>query len=122
MPINYTIYKKMKIMQTNYLEKSLVIELNKKIIVEWNERHPESSEFIAESGSGLDEVLSIVEKTSNDMVDHKDKIIAKAAHLLGGIPLAQSFSGANKRTAILSTIIFLRRNGLSIKFPPKEQT
>jgi len=103
------------------LEKSFVIELNKKIIVEWNERHLESSEFIAESGSGLDEVLSIVEKTSNDMVDHKDKIIAKAAHLLGGISWTQSFSGANKRTAILSTTIFLRRNGLSIKFPSEEQ-
>lgn len=108
-------------MQISYLEKSLIIELNKKIIVEWNERHPESPEFIAESGSRLDEVLSIVKKTSNDIVDHKDKIIAKAAHLLGGVPWAQSFSGANKRTAILSTTIFLRRNGLSIKFPPEEQ-
>ena len=87
-------------MQINYLEKSFIIELNKKIILEWNEKHPESSEFIAESGSGLDEVLSIVEKVGNDL-DHKDKIIVKAAHLLGGIPWIQSFSGANKRTAIL---------------------
>ncbi|WP_162287744.1 Fic family protein [Candidatus Nitrosotalea okcheonensis] len=108
-------------MQIHYLEKSLVIELNKKIIVEWNERHPELPEYIAESGSGLDEVLSMVEKTGNDEVDHKDKIIVKAAHLLGGMSWAQSFSGANKRTAILSTTIFLRRNELSIKFPPEEQ-
>ena len=107
-------------MQINYLEKSFIIELNKKIILEWNERHPESPEFIAESGSGLDEVLSIVEKVGNDL-DHKDKIIVKGAHLLGGIPWTQSFSGANKRTAILSTTVFLRRNGLSITFPPKEQ-
>ena len=121
MPINYAVYKKMETMQIHYLEKSLVIELNKKIIIEWNERHPESPEFIAESGSGLDEVLSIVEKAGNDQVYHKNKIIVKAAYLLGGIPWAQSFSGANKRTAILCTTIFLRRNGLSIKFPPEEQ-
>lgn len=107
-------------MQIHYLEKPLIIELNKKIILEWNERHPELPEFIAESGSGLDEILSIVEKVGNDFV-HKDRIIVKAAHLLGGIPWSQSFSGANKRTAILSTTIFLRRNGLSITFPPAEQ-
>ena len=111
----------METMQIHYLEKSLVIELNEKIIVEWNNRHPESPEYMAESGSGLDEVLSIVKKAGNDQADHKDKIIVKAAHLLGGIPWAQSFSGANKRTAILATTIFLRRNGLSIKFPPEEQ-
>ncbi|MDE1842144.1 MAG: Fic family protein [Thaumarchaeota archaeon] len=121
MPINHPLYKKMEEMQIHYLEKSFVIELNKKIIMEWNERHPELPEYIAESGSGLDEVLSTVEKTGNDEVDHEDKIITKAAHLLGGIPWAQSFSGANKRTAILATTIFLRRNGLSIKFPPVEQ-
>ena len=95
----------METMQIHYLEKSLVIELNQKIIVEWNNRHPESPEYMAESGSGLDEVLSIVKKAGNDQADHKDKIIVKAAHLLGGIPWAQSFSGANKRTAILATTI-----------------
>ena len=107
-------------MKINYVERSFIIELNKKIIYEWNARHPESSEFISSSEAGLDEVLNMVEKVGNNL-EIKDQIILKAAHILGGLPWAQAFSSGNKRTAILSTTIFLRRNGLNITFPKEEQ-
>jgi len=103
-----------------YVERSFIIDLNKKIIYEWNARHPESSEFISASEAGLDGVLKMVEKVGNNL-EIKDQIILKAAHILGGLSWAQAFSSGNKRTAILSTTIFLRRNGLSITFPKEEQ-
>ena len=78
------------------------------------------SEFISSSEAGLDEVLNMVEKVGNNL-EIKDQIILKAAHILGGLPWAQAFSSGNKRTAILSTTIFLRRNGLNITFPKEEQ-
>lgn len=107
-------------MKIKYVERSFIIELNKKIINEWNDRHPEAPEFINASDTRLDEVLGIVEK-AGDNLEIKDQIIVKAAYLLGGLAWAQSFSGGNKRTAILSTTIFLRRNGLSITFPKEGQ-
>lgn len=107
-------------MQINYVEKSFVIELNKKIIKEWNIRHPELPEFIDVSESRLDEVLDIVKQVGNDL-DNKEQVIVKASYFLASLAWAQAFSGGNKRTSILSTTIFLRRNGLSITFPREEQ-
>lgn len=107
-------------MKIKYVERSFIIELNEKIINEWNIRYPESLELISASEARLDEILYMVEKTGNELAT-KDQIFIKAAHLLGGLAWAQAFSGGNKRTAILSTAIFLRRNGLSIIFPKEEQ-
>jgi prophage maintenance system killer protein len=107
-------------LKIEYVERSFIIELNKKIIDEWNVRHPELPEFVNVSETRLDEVLHIVEK-AGDKLEIRDQIIVKAAHLLGGLPWVQAFSGGNKRTAILSTTIFLHRNGLNITFPREEQ-
>jgi len=107
-------------LEIKYVERSFIIELIKKIIDEWNARHHELPEFMSSSEARLDEVLGIVDKTGNQL-EIKAKIIVKAAHLLGGLAWVQAFSGGNKRTAILSTTIFLRRNGLDIVFPREEQ-
>lgn len=107
-------------MKIRYIEAETIIEINRKIIEEWNQRHPEQPEFIALSRSRLDEVLEIVKKAENG-TDFAEKMIIKGAHLLGGLAWAQSFSGANKRTAILSTSIFLRRNGLRLTIPKVRQ-
>ena len=107
-------------MKIKYVERSFIIELNKKIIEEWNSRHPELPGFVSASEARLDEVLHIVDEVGNKL-EIKDQLIIKAAYLLGGLSWIQAFSGGNKRTAILSTTIFLRRNGLNITFPRKEQ-
>jgi hypothetical protein len=78
---------------------------NKKIIDEWNARHPELPEFVNASETRLDEVLHIVEK-AGDKLEIRDQIIVKTAHLLGGLPWVQAFTGGNKRIAILSITIF----------------
>lgn len=107
-------------MKIQYLEQDLIIEINRKIIEEWNDRHPESPEYIDVSRSRLDEVADMVQKTEKDS-DLREKIITKAAYLLGGLAWAQAFSGANKRTAVLATTIFLRRNGLRFTIPKERQ-
>ncbi|MHB8602737.1 MAG: Fic family protein [Nitrosotalea sp.] len=107
-------------MQIRYIEPELIIEINRKIIEEWNDRHPEQPEFIVASQSRLDEVLELVRQAGEES-DSEEKLIIKSAYLLGGLAWAQSFSGANKRTAILSTTIFLRRNGLRFTIPRVQQ-
>lgn len=107
-------------MKIKYVERSFITELNKKIIEEWNSRHPELSEFVSASEARLDEVLHTVDEVGSKL-EIKDQLMVKAAYLLGGLSWIQAFSGGNKRTAILSTTIFLRRNGLNIIFPREEQ-
>ncbi|MGI0011449.1 MAG: type II toxin-antitoxin system death-on-curing family toxin [Nitrosopumilaceae archaeon] len=107
-------------MEIIYIEPELIIEINRKIIEEWNARHPEQPEFIDVSKTRLYEVLEIVRQAGKGS-DLNDKIIIKAAHLLGGMAWTQAFSGANKRTAILSTTVFLRRNGLRFTIPKEQQ-
>ena len=107
-------------MQIRYLEPELIIEINRKIIEEWNDRHPEQPEFIDVSRSRLNEVLEMVQQAGEGL-DLEEKLVIKSAHLLGGLAWTQSFSGANKRTAILSTTVFLRRNGLRFTIPKIQQ-
>lgn len=107
-------------MKISYVEIELIIEINRKIIEEWNVRHPEQPEFIGVSRSRLDDVMEIVRQAGNGS-DPEEKIITKAAYLLGGLAWTQAFSGANKRTAILSTTVFLRRNGLRFTIPMQRQ-
>jgi prophage maintenance system killer protein len=107
-------------LQIRYIEPELIIEINRKIIEEWNDRHPEQPEFIDVSRSRLNEVLEIVRQAGEES-DLEEKLVIKSAHLLGGLAWAQSFSGANKRTAILSTTVFLRRNGLRFTIPKVQQ-
>ena len=71
-------------MEIRYIEPELIIEINRKIIEEWNARHPEQPEFIGVSKTRLDEVLEIVRQADKGS-NLKEKIIIKAAHLLGGL-------------------------------------
>lgn len=95
------------------------MEINRKIIEEWNIRHPEQPEFIDVSKPRLKEALEIVKQAGSAKTE--EQTIVKAAYLLGGLAWAQAFSGANKRTAILSTTVFLRRNGQRLTIPKERQ-
>jgi death-on-curing family protein len=100
----------------NYLDRQFIIDINKKIIQVWNKRHPERPEFIDVGIDRIDEVLLVVENTANNFPFEKS-VIEKAAYLVGGLAWCQAFSGANKRTAILSCTIFLSRNGYRLSIP-----
>lgn len=57
----------------------------------------------------------------NNIKDKKERIIKKAAHLLGGIVWQQPFSNGNKRTALAVTIHFLRKNGFTISLKTRKE-
>ena len=65
-------------MEVRYVEPELIIEINRKIIEEWNARHAEQPEFIGVSKDRLDEVLEIVRRAGKES-DLEEKIITKAA-------------------------------------------
>lgn len=85
----------------------------------WDERHPERPESVAVGTDRLDEVLEIVSNSANDM-PFEQALIEKAAYLMGGLAWCQAFSGANKRTAILTCTIFLLQNGYRLDIPQNE--
>jgi len=64
-------------LQIRYIEPELIIEINRKIIEEWNARHPEQPEFIDVSRSRLNEVLEIVQQSGEES-DLEEKLIIKA--------------------------------------------
>lgn len=88
------------------LTKKIIIEINKGILKEWNEKNPTNKETIAVNEDRLDEVLTLMQK--------HDEPIVQAAYLLAGISWAQPFSGGNKRTGIVSADTLLRINGLML--------
>jgi len=88
------------------LTKKIIIEINKGILKEWNEKNPANKETIAVNEDRLNEVLTMVQK--------HDEPIIQAAYLLAGISWAQPFSGGNKRTSIVSADTLLRINGFML--------
>lgn len=52
--------------------------------------------------------------TYDNVHDHKERIIKKAAHVLAGLAWHQYFNEANKETATRMTLYYLRKNGLDL--------
>jgi prophage maintenance system killer protein len=46
--------------------------------------------------------------------DRRERIIKKAARILAGVSYNQPFGEGNKRTALATTLLFLRRNGFNL--------
>lgn len=99
-----------------YVDRQRIIDINKKIIELWNSRHPDRPEYFAVGADRIDEVLDIVKNAANDL-DYEKSLIEKAAYLVGGLAWNQAFSGANKRTAILTCTLFLLENGYGLNIP-----
>ncbi|MEW6042899.1 MAG: type II toxin-antitoxin system death-on-curing family toxin [Thermoproteota archaeon] len=102
-----------------YVDREKIITINQKIIKMWNQRHPEKPEFIDVGTDRLDEVLTLVKNSANDL-SFEQALIEKAAYLVGGLAWCQAFSGANKRTAILTCTVFLLQNGYQLNIPQNE--
>ena len=72
-------------------------------------------------GCVLERLLNVFNKVNsfNDIVDRKERIIKKTAHILGGLTWSQPFSNGNKRTALTISIYFLRKNGFDLPIMSK---
>lgn len=105
--------------EIRYIDRQRIIDINKKIIYLWNARHSDRPEVINVGTDRIDRILQIVESVGNDL-SLDNKIIEKAAYLVGGLAWAQAFSGGNKRTATLSCALFLSQNGYRLNIPSDE--
>lgn len=99
-----------------YIDRKRIIDFNKKIIQIWNSRYPDRPEYFDVGIDRIDEVLKIVKNVANDL-EHEKSLVEKAAYLVGGLAWSQAFSGANKRTAILTCTLFLLENGYKLDIP-----
>ena len=59
--------------------------------------------------------------TKSNYPDKRDRIVAKASQLLGGITFNQPFNNGNKTTATTVTIEFLRRNGFDLPITTEQE-
>lgn len=72
-------------------------------------------------GCVLERLLDVFNNVNsfNDISDRRERIIRKTAHILGGLAWAQPFSNGNKRTALTTSIYFLRKNGFDLPITNK---
>lgn len=72
-------------------------------------------------GCVLERLLNVFNKVNsfNDIIDRRERIIKKTAHILGGLTWSQPFSNGNKRTASTVSIYFLRKNGFDLPLMSK---
>ncbi len=99
-----------------YIDRQRIIDINKKIVETWNARHPKKPERFDVGKDRIDEVLDIAKNVGNDL-DYEKSLIEKAAYLVGGLAWNQAFSGANKRTAILTCTLFFSENRYRLNIP-----
>lgn len=67
----------------------------------------------------LDKIFSNV-NSHNDMQNKRERMIRKAAFLLGGITYQQPFCDGNRETALAHTILFLNDNGFDLSLDKQE--
>ena len=84
------------------LPKKVIIEINKGIIEEWNQKNPDQEVFAADNNR-LNEVMKLVKE--------QDDFITRAGYYMAVMAWAQPFSGANKRTGVVCADTWLRMNG-----------
>jgi len=88
------------------LTKDDLIAINREIIGEWLEEHPEEFEAIGASRPLLEDILNETRR--------KDTPVLQASYMMAAIAWSQPFSGANKRTAIASASALLGDSGYDL--------
>ena len=94
------------------LPKKVVIEINKGILKEAQEKNPQQVEKISVNKDELSKIL--------DEADQQEGLIMQVAHLMAGIAWAQPFGGGNKRTGYTCAYTYLRMNGFRLVINSKE--
>jgi len=94
------------------LPKKVVIEINKGILKEAQEKNPHQVEKISVNKDELSKIL--------DEADQQEGLIMQVAHLMAGIAWAQPFGGGNKRTGYTCADTYLRMNGFRLVINSKE--
>jgi prophage maintenance system killer protein len=106
--------------QVVYPNKLEIIEENRKEIEHRLRIDPTAPEAFVVADDRLNTVLDRLNKECNES-DWKKKIVRKASFFIAGLSWAQPFGGANKTTAVLMAMLFMRDNGFDLNIPPAEQ-
>ena len=94
------------------ITKKDIIAINKGILEEWLNEHPNEHEGISANEKELTKILKLVKE--------QESPIAKAAYLMGGISWAQPFGGGNKRTGFVCADTLLRMEGYKMVIDTEE--
>jgi len=101
------------------VDKQYLIDLNKTLLTNWNENHPEDSQAIG-TRAEIDDVIPMVEQ--HDKSKHKiEDLIEKASYLMAIVSWLQPFFDGNKRTGIVSAIKFLYDNGYDLRINKEDE-
>ena len=94
------------------LPKKVVIEINRGLLKEAQEKNPQVVEKISVNKDELSKIL--------DESDQQEGLIMQVAYLMAEIAWAQPFGGGNKRTGYTCADTYLRMNGFKLVIESKE--
>ena len=100
--------------------KQEIIEENRKEIERRLRIDPTAPEAFSVGEDRLNAVLDRMKKECNES-EWRKKIVKKTSFFIAGLSWAQPFGGANKTTAVLIALLFMRDNGFDLNIPPAEQ-
>ena len=99
-----------------YISKEHIREINRDITCEYGDVHAVLSE------ATLDHAVSSMQYKYNAL-EEREALLSKAAFLLGMLANnGHVFADGNKRTAMMSTVVFLRKNGFVLDGTTEEHT
>lgn len=90
-------------------------------IIRYNKKIDEENNLFELDSEILYKIFDKVNKLYEKEIDKKTRIIKKATRILAGITFSQPFHEGNKRTAILVTLMFLKRNGFDIPLTTRDK-
>ncbi len=97
----------------DYPSINAIKEFNRKIVTERNET------YSFEEPKQLETILQDMQKLAEDL-PLEQAIVKKVARLMRGITIAQPFYEGNKETALITTMVFLSRNGFQLTTSEEE--
>jgi death-on-curing family protein len=92
------------------MDMDTLVSVNKAVVTLTNEKH----EYTPADGEKLEELLEEVTSRADNQ-DFGEAIPEKASLLVFKIASGQHFHAGNKRTALVAGLVFLRKNGFTIK-------
>jgi len=94
----------------HYMDMSALVGINREVALLTRE----PSEYSEPDGRQLESLLKDVTSRADNQ-DFEEAVAEKASLLIFKIASGQHFKAANKRTALVAGIVFLRKNGYTMK-------
>lgn len=103
------------------IDRDEIIVENKKEIDRRLAEDPGAPEAFCVADERLDEALQIANAVDSSL-PHKERVVRTAARFMGGLAWAQPFCGANKYTAFMISMYFIKDNGYELNIEKYDDT